>query len=108
MGEVEASNIHASPQQLLDDLHRTGCWPQGAHHLQPAVSSEQPWLLQPAHSLPRLIVLSIITLVLHTEEGVPASTASRPSCTIFRFRRESSKGLKGEGKDANRWKDRGE
>lgn len=34
MGEVEASNIHSSPQQLLNDLHSARCWPQSADHLQ--------------------------------------------------------------------------
>lgn len=34
----------------------------------------------------------MLTLVLHTDEGVPASTASRPSCTIANATAAAGKG----------------
>jgi hypothetical protein len=81
MGEVEAGNVHASPQQFLNNLHCARCWPQSAHHLRPAAGNQVK--KSPGAAFARAIATSFSTLVLHTEEGVPANTASRPSCTIL-------------------------
>jgi hypothetical protein len=53
MGEVEAGNIHASPQQLLNNLHCARCWPQSAHHLRSAAQEikSKRALAQHSHAL---------------------------------------------------------
>jgi hypothetical protein len=78
MPALSNSSITSTARDAGPSVHTT--WAAGAAAQQEIQSRNSPTARYRVHTLS---YQSPFTLVLHTEEGVPANTASRPSCTIF-------------------------
>lgn len=78
VGKVEASNAHASHQQLFNHFHAARLGAQRADNLESARMQHQS---HRAGTHTRRNTVQICTLVLQMDVGLPESTASSPSLT---------------------------